>query len=298
LRTTLPPSQQPAALPTSSMPSVGTQFGERYRLDALLGEGGSASVFKALDLELNEPVAIKVFHPSNEREAETLIARFKLELSLSRSLAHPNITRLFDLGSVGPWRYLTMELLEGADLLQKLEQARGPLPFREGFAWLEQTCLALQAAHERDVVHRDIKPQNIFVTDSGVVKLMDFGIARKRTAVGVTMNGMIGGTPEYMSPEQINSFSDVTFATDLYALGITTYQLFTGKLPFDFPELTRVLIAQSTETPVSPRVHNPQIPELLERLILHMVEKDPKKRPESAAWVAQQFRALRTVTRG
>jgi len=293
-RTTLPPPP----LPTASMPSVGMQFGERYRLDALLGEGGSASVFKALDLELNEPVAIKVFHPSTEREAETLIARFKLELSLSRSLAHPNITRLFDLGSVGPWRYLTMELLEGGDLLQKLDQARGPLPFREGFSWLEQTCLGLQAAHERDVVHRDIKPQNIFVTHEGVVKLMDFGIARKRTAVGVTMNGMIGGTPEYMSPEQINSFSDVTFATDLYALGITAYQLFTGKLPFDFPELTRVLVAQSAETPVSPRVHNPQIPELLERLILHMVEKDPGKRPESAAWVAQQFRALRTVTRG
>lgn len=286
----------PSVTPTG-MPLVGSMLGDRYRLDTLLGEGGSASVFKAMDLELNEPVAIKVFHPANEREADTLVARFKLELSLSRALSHPNITRLFDLGSFGPWRYLSMELLEGADLHQKLTEARGPLPFREGFAWLEQVCLGLQAAHERDVVHRDIKPQNLFVTTSGQVKLMDFGIARKRTAVGVTMNGMIGGTPEYMSPEQINSFSDVTYATDLYALGITTYQLFTAKLPFDYPELTRILIAQSTEAPVPPRQHNPHISELLERLILQLLEKDPKKRPESAAWVAQQFRALRTVTR-
>ncbi|MBL8910148.1 MAG: protein kinase [Archangium sp.] len=291
------PTRPPPASAQAPMPTVGSKLGERYQLEAVLGEGGSASVFRAMDLELNEHVAVKVFHPATEREAETLIARFKLELSLSRALSHPNITRLFDLGSAGPWRFLTMELLEGADLARKLEEARGPLPLREGLAWLEQACLGLQAAHERDVVHRDVKPQNIFVTTSGNVKLMDFGIARKRSVQGVTMSGMIGGTPEYMSPEQINNFSDVTYATDLYALGVTAYQLFTGVLPFDFPELTRVLVAQASETPAPPRSHNPAMPELLERLILNMLEKDPTKRPPSALWVGQQFRSLRLLSR-
>lgn len=291
------PTRSPPVSTHAPMPTVGSKFGERYQLEAVLGEGGSASVYRAMDLELNEHVAVKVFHPSTEREAETLIARFKLELSLSRALSHPNITRLFDLGSAGPWRFLTMELLEGADLAHKLEEARGPLPLREGLSWLEQACMGLQAAHERDVVHRDVKPQNIFVTNSGNVKLMDFGIARKRTAQGVTMSGMIGGTPEYMSPEQINNFSDVTYATDIYALGVTAYQLFTGVLPFDFPELTRVLVAQASETPAPPRSHNPTMPELLERLILNMLEKDPTKRPPSALWVGQQFRSLRLLSR-
>jgi serine/threonine-protein kinase len=292
---TKPPNLGPATPPP--MPTVGSKLADRYQLEAIIGEGGSASVFRALDLELNEHVAVKVFHPATEREAETLVARFKLELSLSRALSHPNITRLFDLGSAGPWRYLTMELLDGVDLARKLEEARGPLPLREGLSWLEQACHGLQAAHERDVVHRDVKPQNLFVTTSGVVKLMDFGIARKRTAQGVTVSGMIGGTPEYMSPEQINNFSDVTYATDLYALGVTAYQLFTGVLPFDFPELTRLLIAQASEQPVPPRSHNPAMPELLERLILNLLEKDPLKRPASALWVGQQLRSLRLLSR-
>ncbi|MFT3712893.1 MAG: protein kinase [Archangium sp.] len=294
------PTKPPVAAGAAAhppMPTVGAKLGERYQLEAIVGEGGSASVFRALDLELNEHVAVKVFHPATEREAETLVARFKLELSLSRALNHPNITRLFDLGSAGPWRYLSMELLEGADLAHKLEEARGALPLREGLSWLEQACHGLQAAHERDVVHRDVKPQNLFVTSSGVVKLMDFGIARKRTAQGVTVTGMIGGTPEYMSPEQINNFSDVTFATDLYALGVTAYQLFTGRLPFDFPELTRLLIAQASEQPAPPRSLNPAMPELLERLILTLLEKDPAKRPPSALWVGQQLRSLRLLSR-
>lgn len=287
---TVPPGAAPA--PNAPMPTVGEQLGERYRLEAALGEGGSASVFRALDLELNERVAVKVFHPANDHEAETLVARFKLELSLSRALTHPNITRLFDLGSVGPWRYLTMELLEGTDLAGKLEEAHGPLPLREGLSWLEQTCRGLQAAHEHDVVHRDIKPQNLFVTTGGLVKLMDFGIARKRTAQGITVSGMIGGTPEYMSPEQINSFSNVTFATDLYALGVTAYQLFTGRLPFEFESLTRLLIAQATEAPPPPRAYNPTLPEPLEELIMALLEKAPAKRPPSAAWVGEQLRDL------
>ncbi len=274
-------------------PSVGSRFANRYLLEALIGEGGSASVYRAMDLELNEQVAIKLFSPATAAEAETMVARFKLELSLSRSLAHPNIIRLFDLGSQGEWRYLTMELLHGKDLATLMAERAAPIPLLEGLKYLEQVCAGLHQAHERGVVHRDIKPHNLFVTSSGEVKVMDFGIARKLNSPGVTIVGTIAGTPEYMSPEQINGFSDVNHATDLYALGITAYQMFTHSLPFAHPELTRLLMAQATETPPSPRARNPAIPEDLELVLMKLLEKKPEARPSSAAELGMSLRSIR-----
>ena len=273
-------------------PSVGSRFAGRYQLEALIGEGGSASVYRAMDLELGEHVAIKLFSPATAAEVETMVARYKLELSLSRILSHPNIIRLFDLGSQGEWRYLTMELLEGKDLSTLMEQ-RGPIPVEEGLRWLEQICTGLQVAHERGVIHRDIKPHNLFVTTQGEVKVMDFGIARKLNSPGVTVVGTIAGTPEYMSPEQINGFSDVTHATDLYALGITAYQMFTGTLPFEHPELTRLLIAQATEAPPLPRSRNPKIPPDLELVLLSLLAKKPVDRPSSARELGASLRGIR-----
>jgi serine/threonine-protein kinase len=238
-------------------------------------------------------VAIKLFAPATAAEAETMVARFKLELSLSRILSHPNIIRLFDLGSEGGWRYLTMELLEGKDLATFITDRGTALPIVEGLKYLEQVCTGLQAAHERGVVHRDIKPHNIFITTSGEVKVMDFGIARKLNTPGVTVMGTIAGTPEYMSPEQINGFSDVTHATDVYALGITAYQMFTGILPFNYAELTRVLVAQASEAPPPPRVRNPAIPPALEAVLLKCLEKDPAKRPANAAILNLMLRNIR-----
>ncbi len=275
-------------------PAVGEKFAGRYLLEALIGEGGSASVYRAMDLELNELVAIKLFAPATATEAETMVARFKLELSLSRSIAHPNIIRLFDLGSQGQWRYLTMELLEGKDLATILEERRAPMPIAEGLRYLEQVCAGLQVAHDRGVVHRDIKPQNLFVTTSGEVKVMDFGIARKMNAPGVTVVGTIAGTPEYMSPEQINGFSDVNYATDLYALGVTAYQIFTHQLPFTHPELTRLLIAHATETPPPPSGRNPAIPPDLELVMMRLLEKKPEDRPSSAAELGMSLKSIRS----
>jgi eukaryotic-like serine/threonine-protein kinase len=289
-----PPKKKAPTIDMPKPPSVGSTFAGRYQLEALIGEGGSASVYRAMDMELNEPVAIKLFSPATAAEAETMVARFKLELSLSRSLSHPNIIRLFDLGSQGEWRYLTMELLEGKDLASLLEERRAPFPIAEGLRYLEQVCAGLQVAHERGVVHRDIKPHNLFVTKSGEVKVMDFGIARKMNSPGVTVVGTIAGTPEYMSPEQINGFSDVNFSTDLYALGITAYQMFTHSLPFAQPELTRLLIAQASETPPSPRARNPVIPPDLELVLMKLLEKKPEDRPASAAELGMTLRAIRT----
>jgi serine/threonine-protein kinase len=239
---------------------VGSTFAGRYRIDELLGEGGSATVFKCTDLELNESVAIKLFKPTAPADAENQVARFKLELSLSRQLAHPNIIRLFDLGQSSGWRYLTLELLQGADLMTVIERVGGPLPLDVGLRYLIQVCDGLQAAHEKGVVHRDIKPQNIFVTAKGQVKLMDFGLAKRMAARGVSTTGMVAGTPEYISPEQINGFSSVTHLTDLYALGATAYTMFTFAPPFYGMDLM-------------PR---------LEAVMLKLLEKDPAKRVPTA----------------
>ncbi|MFT3836250.1 MAG: protein kinase [Myxococcaceae bacterium] len=252
-----------------TLPAAGEMFASRYKVEALVGEGGSAGVFKAIDQELGEPVALKIFRTTTQKESDALINRFKLELSLSRLLVHPNIVRLFDLGVHGSWRYLTMELLEGADLGARMtRREHKPIGLVDGLKYLEQICLALHFIHERGVIHRDIKPQNLFITNDGVVKLMDFGIAKRQQTRGVTITGMIAGTPEYISPEQISAFSSVSHKTDLYALGGTAYTLFTGAPPFTHPELMGLLLAQSTEIPKPPSTRNPQIPPELDQVIL------------------------------
>jgi serine/threonine-protein kinase len=277
-----------------TLPAAGEIFAGRYKVDALIGEGGSAGVFKAIDQEISEPVALKIFRPTTKKESEALLNRFKLELSLSRLLVHPNIVRLFDLGIDGTWRYLTMELLEGADLGQRMATRENkPLPIADGLKFLEQICLALHFIHERGVIHRDIKPQNLFITNEGVVKLMDFGIAKRQQTRGVTITGVIAGTPEYISPEQISAFSSVTHKTDLYALGGTAYTLFTGAPPFNHPELMGMLLAQSTEIPKPPSTRNPLVPPDLDAAILKLLEKDPAKRYESAAELGAAFHAIR-----
>ncbi len=299
-----PPPRPPMATPAPAskgtqkthvmlvLPEVGSTFAGRYRIEELLGEGGSATVFKCTDLELGEAVAIKLFKPTSAADAENQVARFKLELSLSRQLAHPNIIRLYDLGLQDGWRYLTLELLEGADLMTVVERAGGPLPLELGLRYLVQVCDGLQAAHEKGVVHRDIKPQNIFITTQGQAKLMDFGLAKRMAARGVSTTGMVAGTPEYISPEQINGFSSVTHLTDLYALGATAYTVFTFAPPFHGLELMPMLMAQATQAPQPARERNKAIPPRLEAVMLKLLEKDPAKRVQSAAALGSELKRI------
>jgi serine/threonine-protein kinase len=272
-------------------PTVGSVVASRYRLDKMLGEGGSAVVFQAHDLELDEPVALKLF--GHTASAEERVARFKMELSLSRQLTHPNIIRLFDLGADGPWRYLTMELLEGTDVASHIDRLGGAMPLSEGLAVMLQACEGLQAAHDRGVIHRDVKPQNLFMTTSGTVKLMDFGIAKRERTQHITTEGVIAGTPEYMSPEQINGFSTVTHLTDIYGLGATAFTVFTGRPPFTAPEVMAVLMAQMNSPPPSPRERNPKIPVELENVMLKLMEKNPANRFQSCRALAQELMAIR-----
>lgn len=285
------PAAQPAAAPPGPAPLflVGATIAERYRLDQKIGQGGMAVVFKARDLELDEDVALKVF--TMQSASEVLVARFKQELKLSRQLHHPNITRLYDIGLAEGRRYISMELLRGKSLKERMES---PLEFTEALGLLIQACAGLQAAHDAGVIHRDVKPDNFFVTNEGVLKVMDFGIAKQFAAPGVTVAGSIAGTPQYMSPEQIGSFSTVTAATDLYALGICAYELFTGAVPFAHAELVPLLMMHVNELPVPPVERNPSIPPDLNAAILRLLEKDPAQRFASCRELSDALVAIRS----
>jgi serine/threonine-protein kinase len=263
---------------------------DRYRFEKKVGEGGMAAVFKAHDLELDEYVAIKIF--TREVSDEGAVARFKQELSLSRRLSHPNIIRLYDIGSWHGFRYISMELLLGQDLNNYL--VGRPIDFKIALDWLIQSAQGLQGAHDRGVIHRDVKPHNIFVCDDGVVKVMDFGIAKRQSTPGVTVGNLIAGTPDYMSPEQIHGFSSVTHSTDIYALGVVAYQLFTGTLPFMHEELLPLLMMHINDAPPPPRSRNRDIPNELERIILRLLEKKPEERFSTCAALADALQNFRS----
>jgi len=291
---------QAAVVPTPASPGadakpegagfqVGSKIAGRYHIEKKIGKGGMAVVYKARDEDLDIDIALKVFNQPIEDD-EQLLHRFKQELIVSRKLSHHNIITLYDIGIEGGFRYITMELLQGFELKTKLGQ---PMDFMVGVDYLMQACHGLQFAHDKGIVHRDVKPQNFFVTNDEVLKVMDFGIAKQQATAGVTVAGMIAGTPNYMSPEQINGFSTVTSSTDIYALGVIAYEMFTGSVPFSHPELMPLLMMHLTQPPESPRARNPVIPEALERVILTLMAKDPAQRYPSCKALAEDLEKLR-----
>ena len=268
----------------------GALVADRYRLGPQIGRGGMSLVFDAQDIEMAEAVAIKVFiHPV---EGEELLARFRREMQVSRQLAHRNVLRLHDLGAFLGYRFVSMERLHGADLRQRLTER---LPLSQVVDILIQTFDGLEAAHAQGVIHRDLKPENLFVTDDGVVKVMDFGIAKVMSAPNVTLSGVIWGTPRYMSPEQISSFSSVEASSDLYSMAVVGYEMLLGHPPFDHPELTELLMMHLRQTPLSPREVRPEIPEALEALLLEMLAKDPSQRPASAGACVERLRDIESL---
>lgn len=281
------PYAEPPTHPSLDGFETGTVVAERYRLGPLLGQGGFGRVFRATDLELNQDIAIKVF---DRMDDATLLARFKQELLSSRQIAHPNVLRIFDIGTHADQKYLTMELLVGHDLKERLTQ---PIAFSESLDLLIQSCRGLEAAHAVGVIHRDIKPQNLFITTQKVVKLMDFGIAKLQAAARLTSPGMGVGTPEFMAPEQILDSSAVSPATDLYAIGVTAYRMLTGRVPFQDKDILKLLKRQLNEEPPAPRQVNPRIPAQLEAIVLKLMAKRPEQRYASAGEAAEAFAAVR-----
>jgi hypothetical protein len=275
--------------PATPVFHLGTVIAGRYRLEERIGVGGMAVVFRATDLELNDEIAVKVFtqlvvDPESD-------ARLRRELMLSRQLVHHNVVRVFEMGLVHGLRFLTLELLRGHKLTDRLRD--GVLALDEGLDYLAQACDGLQAAHDLGVIHRDVKPGNLFIATGGVLKVMDFGLAKVRHAPGLTSTGVIGGTPAYMAPEQASDFRSVTPASDIYALGVVAFEMFTALLPFRHENPLSVLIMHREAPPPAPTSINPALPRELEQIILRCLEKDPSRRFGSCRELGKRIAALR-----
>ncbi len=275
-----PDSQEhpiPPAEPDGSAPDVrpGVLINGRYRIEAEVGRGGMGAVYRAHDVELEEDVALKFIETGG---SDAPIERFKQELSLSRRLRHHNIVQVFDLGVWGRHRFISMEFLAGEDMGDTLQRG---IPFDRAYDWLAQACAGLAAAHKRNVVHRDVKPENLFVTEAGIVKVMDFGIAKKMSAGGkkLTKSGTVAGTPDYIAPEQVRNFAEVDPKADVYSMGCIAYQVFTGSVPFETEEVYQLLYQHVNDYPPPPNEKNPEVPGELSDFIMQMMRKSPEERP-------------------
>jgi len=257
----------------------GTVLANRYRMVGLLGRGGMGEVYRADDLKLGQPVALKFLPADVERDRDRL-ERFLTEVRLSLRVTHPNVCRVFDVGQVEKRHFLSMEYVDGEDLASLLRRI-GRLPEDKAIEIARQLCAGLAAAHDEGVLHRDLKPANIMIDGRGRAKIADFGLA---SAGSVSGNDARAGTPQYMAPEQVAG-RDLTERTDLYALGLVLYELFTGKRAFEIKNLDDLQRLQSS-TPTSPSSHVSGLNPLVERAILRCLDPDPAKRPSSAAALA------------
>jgi hypothetical protein len=282
--------QTPGRLPIGGVFTVGALIEGRYKLVERIGRGGTSAIFKALDTILGDHIALKAFLQAVPDENAD--RRIRRELRMARELTHQNIVRVHELGSQQGFRYITMELLEGTDLRDKMI-AR--LSMAKGLDYLIQICDGLGVAHAKGIVHRDVKPENCFVTTTDAVKILDFGIAKVVSAPGATASGAILGTPAYISPEQIDDYSGVTHRADLYSLGIVAYEIFAHRTPFGQPDLITLIRMHMEVEPPTPREHNPDIPEPLARTILKLLEKDPNRRHESCEELKKELMAVRPL---
>src|ERR1041384_619922 len=249
-------------------PVIGTTIAGRYLIEEAIGEGGMATVYAARHRLVDRPCAVKVMNPSLAKN-EVIRERFRREAKAAQKLAHPNIIEIFDQGELPDGSlYLVMELLEGETLADVV--VRGKVGLERALPISIQIARALARAHDLEVIHRDLKPENVFLARyEGVVdevKLLDFGIARSMQDVRLTGAGEVFGTPQYMAPERITSI-DAGPAADLYALGVMLFEMLSGQLPFDAPDIAAFFLKHLKEPPPSLRSRDPSVPEELDRLV-------------------------------
>jgi serine/threonine protein kinase/tetratricopeptide (TPR) repeat protein len=280
------------AEPVLSGLAAGQTFAGRYQVIEDLGQGGMGHVYKVYDTEVREKMALKILNPEIASDERT-IERFRGELRLARTIAHRNVCRMYDLGREGATYFITMEYVPGEDL-KGLMHRIGALPVGKALSLARQIGEGLAEAHRAGVIHRDLKPQNIMIDRDGNARIMDFGIARSVKSKGITGANVLIGTPEYMSPEQVDG-REAGPRSDLYSLGVVLFEMLTGRLPFEGETPLSVAVKQKSEAPPNPRTFNAHIPEDLARLILQCLEKTPEKRPSSAVELAARMAEIAAV---
>ena len=261
----------------------------RYRILGELGRGAMGVVYRAEDPALERQLAIKtIFVPADDTDRKEYEARFTQEARAAGKLGHPGIVTIYDVGREGGMVYMAMELLEGVDLGTQAAERR--LSVTEAVGIVEQVADALAFAHDRGVVHRDIKPPNIMLVGDGRVKIMDFGIARMRSSDLKTQTGMMMGTPRYMSPEQVAGRA-VDQRSDIFSLGTVLYELLTGTKLFSGNDATEIMYNVSQLRPVPPSRINRQVPSMLDLVVAKALEKDAGERYQDAHQFSADLRA-------
>ncbi len=273
----------------SEAPSLptGSLLADRYDIQEEIGSGGMGMVYRAIDRELNEQVAIKTLRAEMLREPG-LLDRFKSEIRLARHISNKHVVRTHDIGERDGVYYLTMEYVEGITVRSLLD-TRGRLAVAPTLAIASQLAQSLVAAHEQGVIHRDIKPQNLLLDANGVLKVMDFGVARLRgVSTGVTEVGQLVGTPQYMAPEQLLG-EDFDERVDLFAMGVVLFECLTGRLPFEGTNVMSIIARLMRDEAPSPSSLNPDVSEDVSALVLRLLSKEPNGRPATASDVVRQL---------
>jgi len=269
----------------------GTTFANRYEVKELLGAGGMGLVFRAVDAKLGEVIALKTLKKEMLDQDPNALERFKSEIRLARRISHRNVVRTHDLGEHSGAYFITMEYVEGRSL-KELIRARGRLPVPVTLTVGKQLCRALEVAHAAGVIHRDVKPQNMVVQSDGVLKVMDFGIARLATGHGsMTHAGMIVGTPEYMSPEQLMG-DELDGRADIYAVGCVLYECLVGNTPITADTPITIIAKVMEVTPPAPHAVYDDIPVALSDLVMACLAKKAADRPASALEVHDRLEAI------
>src|SRR4051794_38350238 len=267
-----------------------TVVDERYSIINRIGSGGMADVYCAQDLQLGRKVALKLLY-RRFAEDEEFVERFRREASAAAGLQHPNIVSVYDRGEWDGTYYIAMEFLDGQTLKQ-LVRGHGPMPPELAIDTAIQVLRAARSAHQRGVVHRDIKPHNVILDEEGRAKVTDFGIARAG-ASDMTETGSIMGTAQYLSPEQAQG-QPVSPRSDLYSIGVMLYELLTGRVPFDAESPVTIALKHISERPVPPREVNPAVPPALDAVVMRALEKEPARRFADA----DEFIAALAAARG
>lgn len=268
---------------------IGTILGSRYQLIEKIGEGGMAVVYKAKCLLLNRYVAVKILKEEYSNNIE-FMNKFRKEAAAAASFSASNIVNIYDVGSDNKINYIVMELVNGKTLKEVI-QHKGRLTVDETLNIGVQIAKALECAHKNNIIHRDIKPHNILVTEDGTVKVTDFGIAKAASSDTITHTSKVIGSAHYFSPEQAKG-KIVDYRTDIYSLGIVLYEMITGKVPFDGESAVSVALKHIQEPIISPRLIISSIPENLSNLILRATEKEPARRYQTATDILNDLRKI------